>query len=170
MKTVIRNISYLLLSICMIGIFSGCNNEDDVINIFVGKTWKLSFIAIEGSYQQFDFWNGNSDAREKSMKLLAGKGNFILNFEGADINGTTGGSFNAKVTAASIEGLWNANGKNQALSLSNVKVTGSESDVFGKAFIKGIQEAFKYEGDINNLFIYYKDGATVKRLGFKPQR
>jgi hypothetical protein len=35
-----------------------------------------------------------------------------------------------------------------------------------KVFINGIQNVFKYEGDIHNITLYFKDGNTTKVMGF----
>lgn len=163
-----KRIWQLLFVITILPLLGACNNEDDVIGIFTNKTWKLSFIALEGSYEQYDFWQGDVKARENSMKALAVEGNFILNFKGSDINGKTGGSFNGKGITSSPGGTWSADGKSQELT---IKVEGNpnENDVLGKAFITALKNAFRYEGDNNNLFIYYKEGQTVKRMGLKPR-
>ena len=34
----------------------------------------------------------------------------------------------------------------------------------------GLKNAFKYGGDNKNLYIYYKEGHTVKFISFAPQR
>lgn len=49
--------SLMLLAI-LLG-FSACNNEDDVMEIFNNKTWKLSRIATEKGKEQFyqGLWN-----------------------------------------------------------------------------------------------------------------
>lgn len=167
-KLLNKRVWQLLLLTVVLPLFSACNDEDDVISIFTNKAWKLSFIALEGSYEQFDFWQGDVKAREKSMNALGQEGNFILNFEGSDINGKTGGSFNGKGISSSPSGAWSADGKTQELSIS-VEGNPNESDVLGKAFITGLKNAFKYEGDNNNLFIYYKEGQTTKRMGLKPR-
>lgn len=170
MKKKFKNISFLLLMIVLLPSLSGCNNEDDVISIFTGKTWKLTFIAAEGTRKQFNFWGEagmtpSNSAYTKSMDALANKGNFILNFEGTDLNGTTGGSFNGRGITASMDGSWNANGESRELKI-NLKGKPSETDDLAKAFITGLQNAFKYEGDEWNLYIYYKDGATIKFMAF----
>lgn len=172
MKKKFKNIGFLLLMIVLLPSLSGCNNEDDVIGIFTGKTWKLSAITAEGNNIQYDFWNNNADARKKSMYLLKGKGSFTLNFEGTDIiTGKAEGSFNGRAVSVLIDGQWSADGGKSKELKFNAKVSGSESDVFAKAFVSGIKNAFKYDGDKNNLFIYYTDEYNnTKRLGFKPQK
>lgn len=170
MKQFIQKIGRALVACILLLTVNACNNEDNVIGIFTGKTWKLSFIAAEGSYEQFDFWGGDDAARQASMTALSQTGTFVLSFEGSDLTESAGGSFNGRAIRGIIDGKWNANGKNNKLTLNDIKSTQSETDVLARAFVTGLQNAFKYEGDYNNLFIYYKEGQTVKRMGFKPQK
>lgn len=170
MKKLIKNISYLLLVLFMLPVFSGCNNEDDVVDIFTGRTWKLTFIAAEGSTKQFDFWNGNETARKSSMDALALKSTFILNFVGSDLSEFTGGQFTGQGIKAAITGDWKANGETNKLTVSGMRTTQSETDALAKAFITGLQNAIRYEGDNNNLYIYYKEGQTTKFLALHPHK
>lgn len=39
----------MLLMFSLLPLLSGCDNEDDVIGIFTGKTWKLSRLTNKGS-------------------------------------------------------------------------------------------------------------------------
>lgn len=170
MKPFFQNISSLLLASWLLFTISGCNNEDDVIGIFKGKTWKLSYISDENSHKQFDFWNGDNASFQASMKALGEKNTFVLNFEGTELTTEVSGTFEGKAINAIINGNWNANGKNNVLNINNIKQSTNETDPLARAFICGLQNAFKYEGDYNNLYIYYKEGQTIKRLNLKPQK
>lgn len=160
----------LLLSAVMAFAMAGCNTEDDVIDIFTGKTWKMTYIAAEGSNKQFDFWGGNETARENSMNALTQSGNFILEFVGTDLSNTTGGDFEGHAVQANISGTWTANGTSKDLTLSKIKVSHNESDALAKAFVTGLQNAFRYEGDNQNLYIYYKENNNVKFMAFRPAK
>ena len=47
----------MLLMLSLLPLLSGCDNEDDVVGIFTGKTWKLSRLtnkaAMPNSIQTF---------------------------------------------------------------------------------------------------------------------
>ncbi len=43
----------MLLMFSLLPLLSGCDNEDDVIGIFTGKTWKLSRLTNKGGNAQF---------------------------------------------------------------------------------------------------------------------
>lgn len=166
MKTYIQ----LLLVALFVPVLSACEQEDDVIDIFTGKTWYMTYIAVEGQNKMYDFWQGDQDVREKSFKTIAGD-NYTLVFEGAEVNGTAGGTFTGKATSASVNGDWNANGDNRELKITIKSGGGTDTDKYlGKAFMDGLKSAFKYGGDNKNLYIYYKEGQTVKFISFAPQR
>ena len=59
----------MLLMFSLLPLLSGCDNEDDVIGIFTGKTWKLSRLTNKGSNAQFypNLWNNN----EEEMKTVS---------------------------------------------------------------------------------------------------
>ena len=103
------------------------------------------------------------------MDLLRGSGNFTITFSGGEINGITGGTFNGRGVNATFSGKWQADGATHEMSMET-NVSGMESNVLSKAFISGLQNVIRYEGDANNLFIYFKDGKNVKYMGFTPQR
>lgn len=43
----------MLLMFSLLPLLSGCDNEDDIIEILTGKTWKLSRLANKDSNRQF---------------------------------------------------------------------------------------------------------------------
>lgn len=171
MKRVIRNICSLLLVLSLLPLLSGCNTEDDVVEVFTGKTWKLSRLTNKGSNRQFyaGLWQ-DENAEKKSREYLSATGNFTLVFEGTELNGELmGTNISGHGINSNVSGTWTADGKTQSLSFS-VKVSGSESDALGKAFINGLQNVYKYEGDASSLTLYFQDGQTTRVMGFTPQR
>ena len=59
----------MLLMFSLLPLLSGCDNEDDVIGIFTGKTWKLSRLTNKGSNAQFypNLWNNNEEEMKKRV-------------------------------------------------------------------------------------------------------
>lgn len=150
---------------------TACNNEDDVMEIFTGKTWKLTRLTTEGSSTPFlaGLWD-NENSYKSSIKLLSNPSNYILNFYG-DSQSTefiepafNADGINAKIT----NGTWQADGVSKDLTLSG-NVTGTESDPLAKEFMKGLLLVYKYEGDNRTLTLYYKDGQINKIMGFTAQ-
>lgn len=166
----VKHYIYLLL-LTALPLLCGCNNEDDVTEIFTGKLWKLSKISAEGSHLQINYWGADAEgaAFQKSMALLKSGDNFTISFTGGEINNTVGGTFSGKGVTTTFNGKWLANGESHKLSM-DTNLNGNETDVLAKAFINGLQNVIRYEGDANNLFIYFSDGQTVKYMGFTPKR
>ena len=91
--------------------------------------------------------------------------------EGDSVNDGASGTLSGKATSASVNGDWSANGDNRELKITIKNGGGTDGDKYlGKAFMDGLKSAFKYGGDNKNLYIYYKEGQTVKFISFAPQR
>lgn len=163
----IKSIGYALMMLTMLLGFSACNNEDDVMEIFNDKTWKLSRITTEKGKEQFYQGLWSNEAEEKaSRELLKITENFTLNFNCADVNGEVTGTVSAHAVKANIsDAILKIDGKEHTISISG-KAYGSESDKLAKVFISGLFNVFKYEGDMHNLTLYFKDGNTTKVIGF----
>lgn len=171
MKRIIKNISYLLLVLAILPALSGCNSEDDLIEIFTGKTWKMSRLTTKGSNARFlpNLWD-SQDNMNKSLRNLDEAGKYTLDFEGSEVDGQLlGARFTAYGDNVTLRGTWNADGKSHSLTFIVADRSGSESDPLAKAFINGLQNVYKYEGDASSLTLYFKDGETTKVIGFKPE-
>lgn len=169
-KRTIKTIGCSLLMFAMFFTFAACNDEDNVTEIFNGKTWKLSRLTTKGSKGQFyeGLWASEKE-EEASREALKNKGFFTLNFNLAEVNQETTGTADAhgilaNITNASVT----VNGKTRDLGISG-KTTGAETDKLAKAFINGLLNVFKYEGDSNSLTLYFKDGNTIRIMGFARQ-
>lgn len=158
----------LFIMVIAILSLSSCNNEDDVIEIFTGKTWKLTYISEDGVHDWWDFWGGDNKAKGEFIQLLQNNKKYCtLTFNGADVNGVTGGSFGGQAISATISGQWSADGKSNKLTISS-KTSGTESGAVGRAFIGGIENAKRYGGDNSHLYIYYEEGQRTFVLNFTP--
>ena len=150
---------------------TACNNKDDVMEIFTGKTWKLTRLTTEGSSNRFlsGLWD-NENSYNNSIEKLNSSGNYILNFYGDNQSAEliepkfNANGINAKIT----NGTWKADGISKELVLSG-KVTGAETDPLAKEFMKALLPIYKYEGDNRTLTLYYKDGKINKIMGFIAQ-
>ena len=159
----------LILSLPLL--MGGCSdNEDDVKVIFTGKTWKMSYIFREGNSKAYvNFWGEDREAEKKSIELQKTNGNYEIEFNGANIDGAFNGSFLGRGVESSFTGTWRADAKNRAMSTYDMKWNGEESDVLAKQFQKGMKTAFKYSGDSNSLYIYYKDGEVTYVIALLPK-
>lgn len=149
-----------------------CSTEDDVMEIFNDKTWKLTRLTDEGSNRQFysGLWASEKEETD-SRKALKIEGNFTVSFNLAEVNGQATGTAEARGIQASIGNAHvTIDAENRELTLAG-KVNGSETDKLAKAFINGLPRVFKYEGDSNSLTLYFKDEVSKKTkvMGFTAQ-
>lgn len=164
-KSIWKLVGLLLL----LPLFAGCNDTDDVAAIFTGKTWKLNYITVDGGHEMFAFWE-NELEKKKILEELNKPGTYRLVFdgiaEGDVINGNITGSV---TTTSSLEGKWNANGKNNNFHASFTTSGNYGSDKLAKNFLEGLKTATSYEGDNNNLYLLYKpaSGNQTFRMVFR---
>lgn len=160
-------LKYTLLLILLIPVMSACNQSDDVVDIFTGKTYKLTnFFHSNGKQSLEDYLVGmNATQREECLKRWANKDNYTIKFTGAEIEGDVIGEYGGRAGNSTISGKWRANGDNNSFSTSNQADPGSNEDVLGRAFVNALKNAYKYEGDTaGNLTIYFKENNTDKYL------
>lgn len=164
-----KNIFQIVGLFLLLPLFAGCNDSDDITAIFTGKTWKLNYITEDGGHEMFNFWGSDNVARTKSYEELEkNASSYNIVFDGIaeeDIihNGTIRGNV---IKSFSLEGSWNANGKDNSFKAS---VTGNDGgDVLAKNFLEGLNAATSYEGDTNgNLYLIYKGGQRTFRMVFR---
>ncbi len=122
------------LLLCVIGLLAGgCNDEDD-IDIFVGRTWKVGNL----------FGASNRPVlSEEQAATVAKEGTFYITFE----NRT---DFKGRTLDKNFSGTWNVDLKERTISL-HFKDTGNPTDALSKLVINSIQNAVAYEGDYNHL-------------------
>ncbi len=169
MKNRIKTIGWLLSLIVLIPILGGCDNDDSVISIFSGKTWRLARLTTSGSSSPFysDLWESDEDY-QTSVSYLSQSSYFYVLFNCTENGDVVTGTVNARGVGGSINNATLTIDKDsRAMSISG-SISGEESDQLGKAFLNGLLNVYKYEGDINSLTLYFKDtdedGNTVTRL------
>ena len=151
-------------------LISACNNEDDVLGIFTGKTWRVTYNPI---IMEQAIFNGNTTSITNTLNILNQGKNFTISFDGSEINGTIGGTFTATGTNVTFTGEWNADGKSRKMKLSirtpqnyaNVR----DNNILGNELLNCLRNITHYEGDSRNLYLYYEKGA-IEFVPFHPDK
>ena len=166
----------LFILLCILPMLCGCNESDDVVRIFTGKTWKLTDVLDGGTYpiigNSYDassnpgYWSSN-EAKEASIKLLETENNFTITFTGVLTNKTISGGISGRAASTSFTGSWSADAESNYFTAKPSST--SDNDALGKAFLNGLNNATSYEGDENNLYIYFKEGQRTRCLLFHVQ-
>lgn len=147
----------ILLCICF-PFLSGCNESDDVADIFLGKTWKLTNVFTGPTHYATDYWE-DEESKKVSEALLEESGNFTVTFNSTIIDGEeVSGSYNGRAASRTIAGDWYANGKSNAFETSGETSPTESLDILEQVFVYALIHAYKYNGDTNgNLRIYFND-------------
>lgn len=161
-----------LLLLLVIFTLASCNDSDDVIAIFTGKTWKLNAIYHSGREDR-SYWidkdgNPNAEAFEESLKKKKETGTFTVRFDGAQEGDLIIGTFSGVGYNATFTGEWSCNADNRQINIRSFTPNGSDSDVLAKAFVNAMQNVISYRSnsDINNLHLDFKEKELTKYMSF----
>ena len=147
-------IKNILSILCILPILWGCNNEDDINEIFVSGTWNVGNFYTGGNWDKTNKGGIPRYTKEEDLKILNQM--TIVFMDNGTIQGrTTNGTFSAE---------WEANGKDRTIRISNIKTTATPNGK-GKEFIEALKEATYYKGDSNYLKLASEDKRTYIQLG-----
>ena len=120
-KIKIKTIVCCLMMTSMLLGLGACNNEDDVMEIFNNKTWKLVRIATEKGKEQFyqGLWSNESKEEiDRELNTFGAEGNYTLNFNCAEVNGEVTGTVNVHAVNSSInDAVLKIDGKEHTISI-----------------------------------------------------
>lgn len=142
-SSLIRKIFLPLFVVCIGLVAAACNDEDD-IDIFVGRTWKVSNL----------FGATNRPVlSEEQAKTIAKDGSFYIKFDSRT-------EFKGCTLDKNFSGTWSVDLKKRTISL-RFRDTGNPSDQLSKMVIKAIQNAVAYDGDYNYLKLRDAEAAYI---------
>jgi len=140
----ISRISHLALCLCTLLLFTGCNLEDDLNELFVGKTWYMTGASINGKVM-------NSEVK----KFYAnGKNAYYINFSSGNFTATL-------ASGTSFSGTWVADGRKQTIKLF-VNNKPNNLTTFDLALYNIIENLSKYNGDINVMELKEDDSNLIR--------
>ena len=143
-----RNILFALLAICAICL-SSCKMEDDITELFEGKTW-----YITNGYVQ-----GMPISGDDIKTLCASPTAYQITFSQQSFIGTLsdGNTFTGK---------WEANGKTRSFNLS-IHQNANTSTMLEQLIYNTLKKTTHYEGDTNIMKFYAED---ANYIGFSSKR
>ncbi len=160
-----------VLLLLMIFTLAACNDSDDVIAIFTGKTWKLNAIYHSGREDR-SYWvdkDGKPDEKafEESLRKKNEKG-FTVRFDGAQEDNIIIGTFTGVGYISTFTGKWSCNADSRKITITSFETKGSDNDVLAKAFVNAMKDVISYSShsDTNNLHLDFKEGELFKQMSF----
>lgn len=127
-------------------VMTSCDKEDDINSIFVGKTWYITGVTINGTVI-----NG-----EVLKELYALPSSYMIHF-------SSDNTFNGVLVAgSSIAGTWNANGKSNTFSFHFTKSNDVSISSLSNNIFNILKNASFYNGDVNNVIIKEDNNNIVR--------
>lgn len=147
-------LKHLLYPILALPLFWGCNNEDDINEIFVSGTWNV------GNFYNGGDWNKVNDGarpvytKEEDFKAL----NFLT------ITFQEDGNLQGRISTGAISGKWTANGHDRTISITQLKYSGTPSGK-SRELIEALQNATFYKGDSKYLKLASQNKKSYVQFG-----
>ena len=133
MRNIYKSILYITLTLL---ILSACDREDDIDEIFTGKTWYMNGARISGKKLNSEISN---------FYTAAGKNAYYISFSSKTFKGSLS-------EGADFSGTWSANGKKQTVKL-NITSAPTLSNQFDKDIYKIISSITAYQSGSDFLWL-----------------
>ena len=147
-------LKHLLYLILALPLFWGCNNEDNVDEIFASSTWNV------GNFYNGGDWNKlNDGARPKYTKEEDFK---ALNY--LTVTFMEDGTIQGRMNNGSFTANWKANGDDRTISITQLKTTATPSGK-SKELIEALKNAAYYKGDSKVLKLATQDKKSYVQFG-----
>ena len=147
----LKHLLYLFLTLTLLW---GCNNEDDIDEIFVSGTWNV------GNFYNGGDWNKVNDGarvkytKEEDIKAL----NYLT------VTFLKDGTIQGRMNNGTFTAKWKANGEDRTVSITQLNTTATPSGK-SKELIEALKNAAYYKGDSNYLKLAPLDKKTYVQFG-----
>jgi hypothetical protein len=161
----LKSILYILM---LLPFLWSCNNEDDVEEIFASGTWH-----VVDFYGKANWDKRNGEPKYNAMahnpdKTIAAEGRKALNIiHGFNITFKADGTFTGSIQNGTIEGTWQADGKDRTVNINFTKTPSSTS--YNNEFIEALNNAIFYQGDSNVLLLAPEGKKTYIQFAHNKQ-
>jgi len=121
-----------------------CSSDDDIDDIFIGKTWYMSGGKL----------NGTDFSKEQVSSLYIYKDSYWIVFSKDTFTGKLS-------TNTSFSGTWEADGKHRTLKLNVTSSVNCEESLLDANIFRVIKNVNRYSGDANILEIFSDDNSYI---------
>ena len=126
----------MLIALMPVIISTSCSKEDDIEEIFLGKTFYISGATINGK-----------PLNDEVKELFANLDSYYITFNESSFLGKLDPS-------CTISGRWHAEGKHRSMTLSFETVDNPSASMLTQKLLTILQNAKSYTGDANILMIH----------------
>ena len=153
----LKSILYILI---MLPFLWSCNNEDDIEEIFASGTWHVANYFGKANWDR-----GNGDPKYTPTDTDGRKALEIIH--AFNITFKADGTFTGSLQNGSIEGKWQADGKERTVSIRFTRTPSSTT--YNNEFIDALSNAIFYQGDSNVLLLAPEDKKTYIQFTHEKQ-
>lgn len=132
----------------------------------INKTWKLTNISEVESFELYDFWDGDMNARISSIEKWKEEDNYTITFKSKSKYCL--GDFSGKAIEV-ISGIWSMDDNEKGFDIELVS-SKDESDVFAQAFLEGLSKVNTIVSNDYGILLYYKLGERILCMGFREYK
>ena len=141
------NLNFIKISfLSLLSVFTlvACSTDDDINDIFIGKTWYMSGGKL----------NGTDFTKDQVSSLYVNKDSYWIIF--------SQGTFTGKLsTNTSFSGNWEADGGHRRLTMNVTSSVNCEESVLDANIFRVIKNVTRYSGDSNILEIFSDDNSYI---------
>jgi hypothetical protein len=147
----LKHILYLILTLPLLW---GCNNEDNVDEIFVSGTWNVGNFYNGGDWDKLNDGARPAYTKEDDLKAL----NYLT------VTFLEDGTLQGRMNNGTFTAHWKANGEDRTISITQLKTTATPSGK-SKQLVEALKNAAYYKGDSKVLKLAPQDMKSYVQFG-----
>ena len=147
----LKHVLYLILTLPLLW---GCNNEDNVDEIFVSGTWNVGNFYNGGDWDKLNDGARPAYTKEDDLKAL----NYLT------VTFLEDGTLQGRMNNGTFTAHWKANGEDRTISITQLRTTATPSGK-SKQLVEALENAAYYKGDSKVLKLAPQDKKSYVQFG-----
>lgn len=147
----LKHVLYLILTLPLLW---GCNNEDNVDEIFVSGTWNVGNFYNGGDWDKLNDGARPAYTKEDDLKAL----NYLT------VTFMEDGTLQGRMNNGTFTAHWKANGEDRTISITQLRTTATPSGK-SKQLVEALENAAYYKGDSKVLKLAPQNKKSYVQFG-----
>lgn len=147
----LKHVLYLILTLPLLW---GCNNEDNVDEIFVSGTWNVGNFYNGGDWDKLNDGARPAFTKEDDLKAL----NYL------SVTFLEDGTLQGRMNNGTFTANWKANGEDRTISITQLRTTATPSGK-SKQLVEALENAAYYKGDSKVLKLAPQNKKSYVQFG-----
>ena len=147
----LKHILYLIWTLPLLW---GCNNEDNVDEIFVSGTWNVGNFYNGGDWDKLNDGARPAFTKEDDLKAL----NYLT------VTFLEDGTLQGRMNNGTFTAHWKANGEDRTISITQLRTTATPSGK-SKQLVEALENAAYYKGDSKVLKLAPQNKKSYVQFG-----